>query len=171
VTDLDLLEGLRQRDPEVVARLLERYGDEIQAVAQLILRDRSEAEDVLIETLVTAWQRGHTVREPAALRAWLLRVATNHSLSLRRRLTRPLRQPRLLPGLTASADHAPAADTRLTVLAEIDRLPARMRGALVLHYYADLPVDEVAHMLGRSPNTVKAQLRVALDRLRTGLGG
>ncbi len=41
-----------------------------------------------------------------------------------------------------------------------------MRAAVVLRYYADLSVDEVATTLGKSPNTIKAQLQTALDRLR-----
>jgi RNA polymerase sigma factor (sigma-70 family) len=44
-----------------------------------------------------------------------------------------------------------------------------MRAAVVLRYYADLPVEEVARALGKSPNTVKAQLQTALDRLRRAL--
>jgi DNA-directed RNA polymerase specialized sigma24 family protein len=41
-----------------------------------------------------------------------------------------------------------------------------MRAAVVLRYYADLSVEEVAAALGKSPNTIKAQLQTALDRLR-----
>jgi DNA-directed RNA polymerase specialized sigma24 family protein len=44
-----------------------------------------------------------------------------------------------------------------------------MRAAVVLRYYADLTVDEVARALGKSPNTIKAQLQTALDRLRRSL--
>jgi DNA-directed RNA polymerase specialized sigma24 family protein len=44
-----------------------------------------------------------------------------------------------------------------------------MRAAVVLRYYADLPVEEVAIALGKSPNTIKAQLQTALDRLRIAL--
>ena len=44
-----------------------------------------------------------------------------------------------------------------------------MRAAVVLRYYADLSVDEVATTLGKSPNTIKAQLQTALDRLRAHL--
>jgi RNA polymerase sigma factor (sigma-70 family) len=167
MTDLELAEDLRRRDPDAIARILDRYGHEIQVVAQLVVRDRAEAEDVLIETLVTAWRRGGSLRDPGSLRAWLLRIATNHSLSLRRRVTRRIWQPASAP--TTSPDHAAATDTRLTVLQEVDRLPIHMRAAVVLHYYADLPVDEVAAMLGRSPNTIKAQLRVALERIRAEL--
>lgn len=168
MTDLELAEGLRRRAPDAIAGILERYGNEIQAVAQLILRDRGEAEDVLIETLVTAWQRGPSLRDSNLLRPWLLRIATNHSISLRRRLVRRL-TVRLTTQDPAAADHTESSDLRLTLLREVGRLPPRMRAAVVLRYYADLPVEEVSRALGKSPNTVKAQLRVALERFRSAL--
>ena len=62
--------------PEAFDALLEQYGSEIQTVAYLIVRDRLDAEDILAETLITAWQKGRDLREPAALRTWLLRIAT-----------------------------------------------------------------------------------------------
>lgn len=54
----------------------------------------------------------------------------------------------------------------MVLLQALAVLPARMRAALVLHYYADLSVDEAAHALGTSRNTVKSQLREGLRRLR-----
>ena len=48
-------------------------------------------------------------------------------------------------------------------------LPIRARAAVVLHYYADLPVAEVAAVMGTSQNTVKSQLRTGLARLRESL--
>jgi len=62
------VEALRGHRPEVLADLLERYGREIQGVAYLILRDRATAEDVLVDTLLTALDRGDTLRDPGALR-------------------------------------------------------------------------------------------------------
>ena len=159
------VEALRRRRPETLGQLLDAYGRELQSVAYLILRDRAEAEDAVIETLLTAFERGGAIRDERALRAWLLRVATNEALGRRRRTAR------LVP-LDVRADEpvegdlATAAATRLTLLDGVDALPAQMRAALVLRYYADLSVDEVASALGKSPNTIKAQLQAALDRLR-----
>ncbi len=59
--------------------------------------------------------------------------------------------------------------TRITLLDGVATLPLQMRAAVVLRYYADLSVDEVAVALGKSPNTIKAQLQTALDRLRVHL--
>lgn len=162
------VEALRRRRPETLADLLETYGRELQAVAYLILRDRSESEDVVIETLLTAFERGGAIRDERALRAWLFRVATNQALGRRRKSARLVRLD-LTPDLAGAGDLASESSTRLTLLDGIDSLPAQMRAALVLRYYADLSVDEVATALGKSPNTIKAQLQTALDRLRTHL--
>jgi RNA polymerase sigma-70 factor (ECF subfamily) len=162
------VEALRRRRPETLAQLLDAYGRELQAVAYLILRDRAEAEDVVIETLLTAFERGGAIRDERALRGWLLRVATNHALGGRRRTARLVRLD-VAPDAAGPGDLATEATTRLTLLDGVDRLPAQMRAALVLRYYADLSVEDVAVALGKSPNTVKAQLQVALDRLRVHL--
>jgi RNA polymerase sigma-70 factor (ECF subfamily) len=159
------VEALRRRRPETLAQLLDAYGRELQAVAYLILRDRAEAEDVVIETLLTAFERGGAIRDERALRGWLLRVATNQALGRRRQTARLVRLD-VAPDVAEAGDLAVEATTRLTLLDGVDRLPAQMRAALVLRYYADLSVEDVAAALGKSPNTVKAQLQVALDRLR-----
>ena len=55
--------ALRQRKPEALADLLATYGREIQAVAYLILRDRAAAEDVVVETLLTAYDKAGSIRD------------------------------------------------------------------------------------------------------------
>lgn len=162
------VEALRRRRPETMAQLLEAYGRELQAVAYLILRDRPEAEDVVIETLLTAFERGGSIREERALRAWLLRVATNQALGRRRRTVRLVRLD-VVPDTAGAGDLATESASRLTLLDGVDALPTQMRAALVLRYYADQSVEEVATALGKSRNTIKAQLQAALDRLRVHL--
>jgi RNA polymerase sigma factor (sigma-70 family) len=159
------VEALRRQRPETLAELLEAYGREIQAVAYLIVRDRSEAEDIVVETLLTAFERGGSIREERALRAWLLRVATNHALRSRRRTARVVRID-VLPDRPSESDLGADSSERIALLAGVDELPPQMRAAVVLRYYADLSVDAVAEALGKSPNTIKAQLQTALDRLR-----
>jgi DNA-directed RNA polymerase specialized sigma24 family protein len=54
------VEALRRRRPEALDDLLATYGKQIQGVAYLILRDRADAEDVVVETLLTAYERPAT---------------------------------------------------------------------------------------------------------------
>src|SRR4029079_3753294 len=159
------VEALRRRRPETLADLLETYGRELQAVAYLILRDRSEAEDVVIETLLTAFEKAGTIRDDQALRAWLLRVATNHALGAKRRSAKLVHLD-VVPDRPSAGDLGAISTDRVALLGGLDRLPPQMRAAVVLRYYADLSVDQVAVTLGKSPNTIKAQLQSALDKLR-----
>jgi RNA polymerase sigma factor (sigma-70 family) len=159
------VEALRGHRPEVLGDLLEQYGREIQGVAYLILRDRAAAEDVVVETLLAAFDHGETLRDANALRPWLLRIAANRALAVRRSGGRVV-QLHVVPDRAARAIDE---DERLTLLSVIDQLAPRMRAAIVLRYYADLPVRDVAEALGTSENTVKTQLREALEQLRLAL--
>jgi RNA polymerase sigma-70 factor (ECF subfamily) len=156
------VEALRRGEPQVLAELLEQYGREIQGVAYLILRNRADAEDVLMDTLITALDRGSGLRDASAMRQWLLKIATNHALGRRRRFGR-------VTWLEIAPDTAsPSIDAteRVALIQSLATLPIRTRAAVVLHYYADLPVADVAAVMGTSENTVKSQLRTGLARLR-----
>jgi RNA polymerase sigma factor (sigma-70 family) len=156
------VDRLRKGEPQVLAELLEQYGREIQGVAYLILRNSTDAEDVLMDTLLTALDRGSSLRDAAAMRPWLLKIATNQALSRQRRFRR-------VTWLQLAPDAAgPALDTteHVALVQGLATLPIRSRAAVVLHYYADLPVAEVATVMGTSQNTVKSQLRTGLARLR-----
>jgi RNA polymerase sigma-70 factor (ECF subfamily) len=156
------VEALRRGEPEVLAELLARYGREIQGVAYLILRDRADAEDVLMDTLLTALERGSSLRDGSAMRQWLLKIATNQALGRQRRF-------RYVQWLQLSPDTpGEAMDTteHVALVQGLATLPIRSRAAVILHYYADLPVAEVAAVMGTSQNTVKSQLRTGLARLR-----
>lgn len=159
------VEALRRHRPEVLDDLLGRFGREIQGVAYLILRDRAAAEDVVVDTLLTALDRGDQLRDDGALRPWLLRIAANRALGVGRSSSRvvPLH---VLPDRPIRFTDE---DERLTLLACVDRLAPRMRAAVVLRYYADMSVREVAEALGTSENTVKTQLREALEHMRRSL--
>jgi RNA polymerase sigma-70 factor (ECF subfamily) len=162
-----IAEDLRERRPEAIERLLAEHGREIQAVAQVILHDRDEAADILAETVIAAWEKGSSLRDPNALRPWLLRVATNRALSRRRRTARLVALDSILE--RASADFRSAAEAHVTVLEGLALLAPRERAAIALRYLADLPVEEVARAMGTRPNTVKTQLREALAKLRRGM--
>lgn len=161
------VEALRRGRPEVLSDLLEEHGSLLHGVAYLILRDPAAAEDVVADTLLSALEHGHGLRDPAALRPWLLRIATNHALAYRRKGARIIHIDGVRE-LAVSPDPV-TADDRTALLQAVMGLPPRMRAAIVLRYYADLPVDQVAASLGVSLNTVKSQLKSALGHLRTAL--
>jgi RNA polymerase sigma-70 factor (ECF subfamily) len=161
------VEALRRGRPEVLADLLTRYGSDMQAVAYLIVRDRAAAEDVVADSLLAALDHGHGLRDDAALRPWLLRIATNRALRHRQRAARIV-ELEVIDGVAAERG-GPDADDAMALWQAVTALPPRMRAAVGLRYYLDLPVDTVAEILDVSPNTIKTQLKTALAHMRVAL--
>ena len=166
LADGALVEELRQRKVDALDRLLSVHGAEIQAVAFLILRNERDAEETLSDTLLTAWRKIGSLRDPERLRPWLLTTATRLALRRRRRFVPQVISLDLAPDMPA-ADRSPV--DRLALRDAINALPPRMRAVVALHDVADLPLSEVAAALGRSENTIKSQLREARMRLRRAL--
>ncbi len=134
-----------------------------------LVGDPHVAEDLAQETLARVWVGWArlTPLDEAARRAWAYRVAVNFANSWwRRRMAERRALGRLIGRAHADPDPADVITIRMAVGA----LPTRQRTALVLRYYADLPIDEVAALMGCAPGTVKALTSQALHKLRGVVG-
>jgi RNA polymerase sigma factor (sigma-70 family) len=142
---------------------LERQTPVLLAAARALLRNEADARDLVQVTLEIAYRKAGDLRDPAALRAWLLAIQVREAFRLRRRLARLIR---LNPEI-AEISSSPGPDANVIALrAALPRLPPRARAAVVLHYLAGLPVSEVARAMGISENTTKGHLKAGLARLR-----
>lgn len=125
-------------------------------LATVLVGDRAAAEDIVQDAMLEVSRRWDGLDNPAGyLRVAVVNRCHNH----RRRLRLRRRRPELLV-LTIDA---PELDELWAVLA---RLPARRRAALVLRYYEDLPIDEIARLLDCRPGTVSSLLHRGLADLR-----
>jgi RNA polymerase sigma-70 factor (ECF subfamily) len=167
----------RPLSPEAVtpadAAELEAYGKALQreapvllAAARAITLDAAEAEDLVQATFELALRHRASLREPAALRGWLLAIQAREAFRLVRRLRRVVR---LGPVVSEIEAPGPTSADSVAVRDALRSLSPRVRAAVVLHHMAGLPVAEVATALGVSPNTVKTQLKSGLAKLREAL--
>jgi RNA polymerase sigma-70 factor (sigma-E family) len=152
-------------DREVELReFVSARGAALSRVAFLLTGDHQAAEDLVQDTyvvLVRRWQKSGVVDPEAYVR----RILYSRFVDAwrRRRLSElPWASPPDAPG----SDEAGNATDRLTLRAALTRLTPRQRALLVLRFYEDLTEVQAAAALGISPNTVKSQTRVALQRLR-----
>ena len=135
--------------------------------AYLMLGDHQLAEDLVQTSLAKTYVSWRKVKDPAAAPAYARVVLANTAASwFRRRGWRNERPTEVLPD--SGVDHDPS--TRTTLVAALATLAPRQRAVVVLRYYDDLSVREVAHALGISEGTVKSQTSDALARLRHVLG-
>ena len=139
-------------------------GAALSRTAYLLTGDHQAAADLVQDTyvvLVRRWQKSGAVDPEAYVRKILYSRFVD---GWRRRRLREL--PWASPPDVASGDEAGTAVDRITLQGALARLTPRQRAVLVLRFYEDFTEVQAAAVLGISPNTVKSQSRVALQRLR-----
>lgn len=133
--------------------------------AYALTNDLGEAEEIAQEAFVIAYGRHQRVAGADNPEAWIRTVAVN--LAKRRARRRAMLDRILHRERPTDAEPEPAAGEHLDLHRAIRTLGADQRAVVVLHYLADLPVEEVASLLGIPLGTVKSRL----SRARTALAG
>jgi RNA polymerase sigma factor (sigma-70 family) len=155
------------RDRDALVAALDDHGPMLLAAARVITLDTDEAQDLVQTTFEIAIRRIDGLREPRAMRAWLLTIQAREAFRVVRRLRRLVSLDGHVTEIAATgSDIAGREDMR----AALAKLPRRIRAAIALHYLAGLTVPETAKAMGVSENTVKSQLKTGLARLREDLG-
>jgi RNA polymerase sigma-70 factor (ECF subfamily) len=149
-----------QDDAAVEQFLRDGYRRVVGAVA-LVSGSLDSAEDAVQEALVRAWERSGTKPEIESLERWVLTVALNLSRSRIRRL---VVERRASPRLVQRDVPQPGPD-RMDVRRALERLPRRQREAVVLRYFLDLDVREVAAVMRIEEGTAKSTLARAREAL------
>jgi RNA polymerase sigma-70 factor, ECF subfamily len=159
--DRDIVELLQKggRD-RAFEELLHRYEGKVYRLCCALLRERTQAEDAAQESLVRVWKALERYDGRAALSSWIYAITRNRCLTaLEKR--RPLDSLDELGedlefGVPATGESADGLGEQLRGLVEL--LPERLRRVLVLYYYEERSVSEVALMLGCPEGTVKTTL-------------
>ncbi len=135
-------------DADAFALLIEPLLDPAYRLAAVMLSDRTAAEDAVQESSLKAWRKLRQLRGDAgSLRPWFLSIVAIQ--------------------LPAGAD--PTAEVESDLHRALRRLSPEERLPLVLHFYLDLPLDEVARTMGISPAATKSRIYRAARRLRSDL--
>lgn len=171
--DEALLERIRDGDQRAFAELVSVYFDAVYRVAWRTLGGSDGAEDVAQEAFLRLWRNPGQLRSGSAVRAWLMRVASNLAIDRHRR-----RGPIVASEPPDVADDTPGADADLRrgqVAAEIDAavaaLPERQRMALVLCHFEGLGNKEIAEAMDLTVEAVESLLGRARRALRASLAG
>jgi RNA polymerase sigma-70 factor (sigma-E family) len=141
----------------------------VRNVAYLLCGNWHTAEDLTQTAFVKLYRAWSRVSQSESLDGYVHRVLVRAYLDERRRPWR--REEPVEPGPALDrAWNAPSGDDRLFLLKELAAMPPRQRAVLVLRFWLDLSVAEVAEMLGCAEGTVKSQTVRGLASMRTRLG-
>src|SRR5262245_4247017 len=172
-SSVGLLGAIARGDRDAFARFYDLYASLVHTFAVRILRERTEAEEVVQDVFVQVWRQaaGYS-RDRGTPEAWLITLARSRGIdklrSRRRRdeMVRPAEDPDRLPQPVARASASGPAEARATLGGALGDLPAAQRSVLELAYFDGLTQTEIAARLGEPLGTVKTRMRSGLERLR-----
>jgi RNA polymerase sigma-70 factor (sigma-E family) len=133
--------------------------------------DRALAEDLAQEAFVRVHRKWDQIRDPERTVSYLRATAFNLARSSLRRERRPVPFPGASLTAGGAEDGLLLREDQREVVTAIRELPSRQRACVILRYYAELGIDDIASTLGISPNSVKTHLVRALDALEVALEG
>ena len=177
-----LRDRIAARDEQALVELVHLASPWLLGVAEAMLHDRDDAEDVVMEAFRTVWENITPVSESSSgLMPYLLRVTRHRSID---RLRGRRRRERMVSLATPTewgrqtvapmepdeAGH-PGWHVHAQVHAALAGLPDEQLAAVQLAYFQGLTQSEIATQLGIPLGTVKTRLRLAFTRLRTSLAG
>ncbi len=150
-------------------RIMTEYGAQMKRVCYLYLKDAALAEDAVQEAFIKIYKHGASFRGESAEKTWIMRITINVCRDMLRtawlrRIDRT-RTPDMIPLKT----DAPGDD--FAVLDAVMQLPPKLREAVILRYYQEMTVKDIAQSLSVSRYTANHRIKAAQDALRTTLKG
>ena len=167
--DRSLVERAQRGDREAFQRLAFEISDRLFAAAHRIVRDYDSAGDALQMALVRIWRDLPSLRDPDRFEAWAHRAlvhACRDQLRRERRAATPLR---VLDTDSVADDPAGAVTNREEVERAFRQLNADQRAVIVLQYYRDLSLPEIAELLQVPLGTVRSRAHYAKQVLRAAI--
>ena len=142
-----------ERPADDMETIIHRYGDMLYRLCVFLLKNESDAEDAVQETMIKYYRKAPTFQNEEHTKAWLIRVATNQCRDM---LRFRARHPQLDDGCL---EHIPGVLADGGVIEALVSLPKPYRLVLTLHYIEEYKVDEIAKIVGRTPSAVKMRLQ------------
>jgi len=168
MTDESLIKALKNGEDLAFEALIDNYGDKLLRLCYLIIKDLSEAEDVVQEVFIQSYKSVKGFKENSSIYTWLYKIALNKCRTK----------------LKKEKDHSPFDenieieyddDVEYEALCNIERtrikdivfsLAAPYREVIILFYYEELSLKEICTILDENENTVKSKLHRGRNKIK-----
>lgn len=148
-------------DEKELTRLVEKFSGTVYRAAYCCLRNSADADDITQDTFLALYTSNVDFTGDEHIKAWLIRVAVNRC----RNLLRSFRYRTSVP-LDEAADITTVPVHRDSLLPVLMKLKPKYRVALYMFYYEDIPIRQIAEILGEKPTAVTTRLTRARQQLK-----
>lgn len=166
-SDQIIIRQIRAGNTQAFASLIDRYQDMVFSICMKLLKDRVEAEEVAHQVFIRAYTKLGTYSAKASFSTWLYRIAYNRSLDVlktsQRSKTVDLSQ---FNGAFMEEDQLEVKERHAALGQAIDRLDDGQQLLVLLYYYEEKSVKEIADIVQLSESNVKVKLHRARQQLR-----
>lgn len=152
------------------------HGEELLRLSYTYVKNKELAEDIVQDVLLKAYEQQEQFRGDASYRTYLYRMTINRSYDYLRSwsykntiLTNKIQQ--IFQGTKSAEEQVIEQNENRFLGNAVFALPIKYREIIILYYYKELKIDEIAHLLSISDNTVKTRLRRGREKLRDQLKG
>ncbi len=150
-------------DEQAFYHLVSSHRRSLYGIAYSYMHNEADALDILQETTYRGWSKCHKLSHPEAFIPWLIRILINCCMDelKRRKRNVPLLERHMI-GKVSEMVH----DDKLDLERALDRLKPNYRHVLILKYYDDMTLSEIARVLQKSEGTIKTWLHQGLKQIR-----
>ena len=167
---IGIVTAAAEGDDVAFGRIVAAHHDDMRRLCTFVAGDESLAEDAVQIAWSVAWRKLGSLRDPARLRPWLMRIAVNEAKRLMAKSQRR-------SGVEAAAPSSPARGgidpgtgiERLDVAVAMRRLKPDDRALLAMRYVMGFDATELSAATGTNASAIRQRLKRALDRLREDL--
>ncbi len=147
------MQNLSADNSESIEFIVNTYGDILYRICYILLKNESDAEDIVQETIIKYYEKKPSLRDDEHIKAWLITVAKNKCRDLLRYKKRhthlDIDEVRDLKAQSSDSE----------VLDVMMALPEKFRLVLVLHYVEGYRTEEIAKIIEKTPSAVKMRLQ------------
>ena len=159
------MEKSSARPADGIETVIHTYGNTLYRLSFVMLGNESDAEDAVQETFIKVYRNMSSFRGESSEKTWLMRIAMNTCYDIHRSNWFKMIDPRYTPDMLPEASE-PFDQKEEDLVAEIMQLPRKLREVILLYYYQDMTVIEIADSLRISQSSVSGRLKRARDKLR-----
>ncbi|MBY0098333.1 RNA polymerase sigma factor [Mesobacillus maritimus] len=180
---MDVVEGLKKKEETALVELMNLYGDYLLRTAILLVKDKQSAEEVVQDTFITAFDKIHQLADSGKLKSWLTSILVNNCRSQQRKRSwkdiflpfNLIERYQMDEGTLGPEDQLLHLMENQQLAVAIHALDYKYREAIILYYFNEMKINEIAQFLEVNENTIKSRLTRGRSQLkeilRRGEGG
>jgi RNA polymerase sigma-70 factor (ECF subfamily) len=171
IDESDLIKQIKKGDPSAFEAIVRKYEDKIYNLCRYMLRDPEDAQDAAQDVFLKAYRALKDFRPDSSLYPWIYRIAVTTCIDYRRKSRREALRTEPLTEDLPSVEPIPeqryqSGEISDSLQLALQKLPEKLRGAIVLREIEELSYEEIAQVLHTSPGTVKSRISRAREQLR-----